>query len=459
MAEVIIIGAGLTGLSAAYHLEQNNFFDYKIFEKNDRPGGLLQSIEVDGFTFDHTGHLLHINDAYFKSFLDTIADLTNFNLIERKAAIYSHHTLTDYPFQMNLFGLPTDVIIECIEGYGNRKTTPKEPKTFVDWVLKYFGAGMGKHFFFPYNGKILAYDLTKVHPSWTGRFVPQTSMNAILKGAFEKKPESGVGYNSSFYYPKSGGIEFIIKKIASSLRNPIISKHATTAIDLNTKTVYFENGHQEQFKTLITTMPLDVLLKQTIEPSHLSVTQASKKLLCNAVLNFNLGFAQDALSDKHWIYYPEQQFPFYRMGFWHNLSPSSVKPGHSAIYGETSYLPKTTKELQVHDLLKQSINSALTHLKLNHEDIVIQHINHLKHAYVIYDQWREKNIDKLLATLQEHAILSIGRFGEWKYSSMQDAIFDGKKAADEILKNHQKAVAQTDIAMKKSSSGLKQNTL
>ena len=65
MAEVVILGAGLTGLSSAYHLEKNNFFNYKIFEKDSRPGGLLKSIKQNGFTFDYTGHLLHINDKFF----------------------------------------------------------------------------------------------------------------------------------------------------------------------------------------------------------------------------------------------------------------------------------------------------------------------------------------------------------------------------------------------------------
>lgn len=177
MADVVILGAGLSGLSTAYHLEQQGFYDYRIFEKNDRPGGLLQSATQDGFTFDHTGHLLHINDTYFKQFLTTLTQLDqDFLYIERKSAIYSHDRLSHYPYQMNLYGLPLDVLSECVEGFVKRPTSMKKPKSFSDWVLKYFGSGFAKHFFLPYNSKIFSYDMKKYTPSWTGRFVPQTTL-------------------------------------------------------------------------------------------------------------------------------------------------------------------------------------------------------------------------------------------------------------------------------------------
>lgn len=65
MAEVVIIGAGLTGISTAYHFEHYGFDDYILFEKESMPGGLCRSIMQDGFTFDYTGHLLHINNPMF----------------------------------------------------------------------------------------------------------------------------------------------------------------------------------------------------------------------------------------------------------------------------------------------------------------------------------------------------------------------------------------------------------
>lgn len=435
MAEVVILGAGLTGLSTAFHLEQLKI-DYKIFEKNDRPGGLLQSEQHEGFTFDHTGHLLHISDDYFKNFLNGIADIKkNFDLIERKSAVYSHNTLTDYPFQINLHGLPSPIIAECIEAFVKRKKSIKQPANFHEWVLKYFGAGFGKHFFFPYNSKILSYDIKKIHPSWTGRFVPQTNLEAIIQGALQ--PATGIGYNSSFYYPKVGGIEFLIRSLASQLKTPITTNHRATHIDLQQKIITFADGKTERYSTLISTMPLDYLLKNLHEPSSTLLTRGASRLECNAVINYNLCFKKTIDLDKHWIYFPEKQHPFYRLGFWHNISARSVKTGHTAIYGEVSYLPGTKSPAQLQRLIDECKKKTLDFLGFSISDIVAEKNLHLDHAYVIYNQWRHQNLAKVISRLADYSIHSIGRFGEWKYSSMQEAILDGKKMAETILKTHQ----------------------
>lgn len=433
VADVVIIGAGLTGLSTAFHLEKNNYYNYKLFEKNDRPGGLLQSVQHEGFTFDHTGHLLHISNPDFYDFLHTTSGIDNYHRVERKTGIFSHDVITDYPFQMNLFGLPTDVAVECIEGYLRRATHLKNPQNFYDWVCKYFGKGMGKHFFFPYNSKILAYNLKKVHPSWTGRFVPSTTLEAIIRGTVEKKPPSGVGYNSTFYYPKHNGIEFLVKKIVHHLKQPIHNSFEIESIDPIKKIITFTNGQTEHYNHLISTMPLNHLLSKLTNSPRSSLKQASHRLLCNAVININMGFNVPQLNNMHWIYFPEKAYPFYRLGFWHNVSPSSVPPGQTAIYGELSYIPGTMTEAQRHQKIRSTQTKILKFLGLNTTHVVTTKVLHLNHAYVIYDAWREKNLKALLSELCNHNIYSVGRYGAWKYSSMQEAFLDGKQTAQEIV--------------------------
>ena len=435
MAQVVILGAGLTGLSAAYHFEKKGFFDFKIFEKNETPGGLLRSINQDDFTFDFTGHWLHINDKYFLEFLKTIAGIENFDLINRNASIYIQKTLTNYPFQMNLAELPENIIFDSIYSFINRKKNIKKAKSFYEWVLKYFGYGMGKHFFFPYNKKILSYDIKKITPSWTGRFVPKTNLKPILKNILNKKIKSDIGYNSQFYYPKNGGIEYIIKKITTKLKTKINTNFNAESIDLKTKTIYFENGHKEKFTKLITTIPLNNLLKNLKENSNSTLKNVSKKLLCNSVINFNLGLNKENLINKHWIYFPEKKYSFYRIGFWNNIATKSAPKGYSSIYGEISYLPETKSSNQIFNLTEKSINHTLEILNLKKENIVIKKILNITHAYVIYDFWREQNLKKLLKKLEYMFIYSIGRYGEWKYSSMQEAVLDGKNISEKLLIN------------------------
>ena len=136
MKKIVIIGAGLTGLSTAYHLEKEGFFDYEIYEKENKPGGLCKSIYQDGFTFDYTGHLLHINDSYFQNLINQITNIKQFEKVIRQSFIYSHNTYTQYPFQINLYGLPKNIIVDCITEFVERKKTIGKPKTFHQWVLK-----------------------------------------------------------------------------------------------------------------------------------------------------------------------------------------------------------------------------------------------------------------------------------------------------------------------------------
>lgn len=433
MANVVILGAGLTGLSAAYHFEQAGFSDFEVFEKQDAAGGLLRSFHVDGFTFDYTGHLLHINDDYFASFINAITSIDAFLKVTRNTAIYSHGNFTNYPFQMNLHGLPNEVIYECITGYVNRSTSIRKPKNFHEWVLKYFGAGMGKHFFFPYNSKILAYDVRRVLPSWTGRFVPQTNLDAVLRGAFEKKDTRNVGYNSQFFYPKKDGIQHLINSLSNAIKAKPKLHHKVVEINVKTKTITFENGTTTRYNSLISTLPLNELLEIIKGSSHRGYGDAASRLLCNSVLNFNLGFKDKDLGDKHWVYFPENRYPFYRMGFWHNINPSSVKPGHTAIYGEVSYLGKKISNPARSRLIENSVAQALTHLTLHEQDVVVRKDLHLKYAYVIYDAWREKHLENLLKNLAHDGILSTGRYGGWKYSSMQEAVIDGKIASEQLM--------------------------
>lgn len=441
MPEIVILGAGLTGLSAAYHLEKSNFFDIAIYEKESRVGGLMRSEHCNGFTFDYTGHYLHINDQHFYDFIDEVATLNNFDNIQRNSAIYTNNTIVDYPFQMNLYGLPTQVIYECLDGYIHRTTSRKKANTFYDWVLKYFGKGFGNHFFFPYNSKLLAYPVKKIHPSWTGRFVPQTSLLNILKGALEKNPHAKIGYNSAFHYPKQGGIEFFIKKLTQKINSPIHLEHKVERIDPQKKVITFTNGQAISYNILITTIPLNNTLSMLTNSSSRPLNNLASHLLCNSVINFNLGFSTQDIGPYHWLYFPEKHYQFYRLGFWNNISKALVAPQCSGIYGELSYQPQQHSRASMQKRVDLAIKQTLAYLGLTPNNIQASLILDITHGYVTYDAWREKNIARLITTLQNKGLYSTGRFGAWKYSSMQEAYIDGKDVALQALT--QQATLQT----------------
>lgn len=431
MAKIVILGAGLTGISAAYHLEQAGFYDYALFEKEDTIGGLCRSVQQDGFTFDFTGHLLHINNDYFRSLIESVVGLNNFEQIHRRSFIYSHKTYTNYPFQIHLKGLPSPVVAECIAGFIARKKNVRNPHSFREWVLKEFGPGFGTHFFFPYQKKIFAYSIDKLTASWTGRFVPATTLTQIIDGIMHDADQTpSVGYNAQFFYPKKGGIFYWVEKLAQQLLTPVRTHHCVKKVDLKNKIVRFSNGHSEPYDHLITTIPLDRFIDCLQEMPSTTFAHARPHLLCNSVINFNLGIRRPDMTDKHWIYFPETEFPFYRLGFPHNFTANAAPPGHSSLYGECSFLKRSGKWQQ--EILQRALAHTKKLLKLDQTDIMMEKIITIPHAYVIYDAWRDRHLPDLLNRLKEYNIHSVGRYGQWKYSSMQEAVLDGKTIAQTL---------------------------
>ncbi|MGE4169059.1 MAG: NAD(P)/FAD-dependent oxidoreductase, partial [Candidatus Babeliales bacterium] len=362
------------------------------------------------------------------SYLFVVLDI--FYNIYRISFIYSLVRYSRYPYIVNLFGLPKDVIAECIEGFVARSTSLKKTRTFPEWVDKNFGTGFARHFFLPYQKKIFAYDLDDITASWTGRFVPQTSLREMILGALEDRTNDAIGYNAHFYYPKQGGIQYWILKLAQALKKPINTLYNVNTIDIKNKVIEFTNGHTQKYDILISTMPLDTLITKIKELPSTRFKTALEHLACNAVINFNLGVARNDLSEKHWIYFPEEKYPFYRIGFPHNLATSMAPEGCSSLYGEFAHIGKSHDEVQT--MLKQALAQTKKVLKIDQQDILTEKIITIPHAYVIYNTWREKYLPHLHVALHKHAVYSIGRYGEWKYASMQEAVLDGKKIVDDL---------------------------
>ncbi|MGA9530746.1 MAG: hypothetical protein WBQ73_02545, partial [Candidatus Babeliales bacterium] len=140
------------------------------------------------------------------------------------------------------------------------------------------------------------------------------------------------------------------------------------------------------------------------------------------------------LYDAHWIYYPEHSYPFYRVIFPYQLSKTVTPLHHSSLLCEYAY--RSNNPLSLHTQEKACLTHLCSLFNFTPKDIAFYQTAKLSHGYVIYDQWREQHLPNLLNTLQNLSILSTGRYGAWKYSSMQEAFIDGKDAAEWIIGKH-----------------------
>lgn len=421
----LIIGAGLAGLSTAYHFKNNN---YIIFEKDDKVGGLCKSIQKEGFTFDYTGHLLHIQNDYT---LKLAKKLLNNNLFKqkRKSAILFDNKIIPYPFQLNLYNLSAIQKKECIMGAIKAKYEYDiKPSTFKEWILKSLGTGIAKYFMFPYNEKLWGITTDKITTEWISGFVPEPNLEEIIEGALTEKIEE-IGYNAEFWYPTNGGIEKLPLAFANHVNNINLNTEVKR-INISKNSLITAYGEEFKYNNLVSSMPLTGLIN-IIDDIPEEIINASKDLKANSVIGVCLGVDRPNISDKHWLYVPEKDKIFYRIGFPSNLSDKMAPRGTSSICAEISYLGKMkfTKE----ELIQKVINDLIKCNILKKDDkILFKDVLELKYAYVIYDKNRTKNFNKIKNYLESNNIYLVGRYGLWEYSTMEQAILQGKSIAERI---------------------------
>jgi protoporphyrinogen oxidase len=431
--DCLILGGGLAGLSTAYHLEALGKLSTLVVEKNATVGGTAGTVSQDGFLFDHTGHLLHLHDEYGKKL---ILDLLGENVAthERSSWIYSRGTYTRYPYQANTYGLPDRVVEDCVVGFlktVHRPGRPLGPKpSFKAWCLKQFGPGISRHFMFPYNEKLWRLPLARLTTEWQGRFVPRPSASEVLYGALTDQKKF-FGYNASFRYPVHGGIQVLPDALLGRLPAGRVRTGCTVEkVDLAERVAVVDGLGEVAFDRLVNTMPLVDFL-DLCSPLPAAVKAARKKLRYNTVYNLNLGVARD-VSDKHWVYYPENKYPFYRVGFSHNFARANVPAGASALYLEAAR-PAGTKV----DLAKLE-NAMLAGLRasgvLKSSDKILTKLwIPIKCGYVVYDFHRTPSVARIFDDFKKRGVESIGRYGGWKYSFMEETILDGKRCAERLL--------------------------
>lgn len=424
--QIIILGAGLAGLSAAYHGKMC------VYEKDDMAGGMCVSPKTKGYTFDLGIHVLHSKNSYVLGLLQR--DLkVKFNEQKRVGRIHSFDRLTRYPFQANTFGLPIPIVKECLVSYIKAYTKKKEGVSikndnYEDWIISTFGKGVAKHFMIPYSDKFWTVPAKELTTDWLDVRIPMPTLDEVVEGALTEQNKE-FGPNAIFRYPMRNGISAIPGAFLKKGLNVTFNKRAIK-IDTKRKKIKFSDGTEQAYNILISTIPLPELVQLIDAPE--SITKAADQLKYNSILCVNLGIDRNKLTDKHWIHYPEAKYSFCRMSFLKNFSPHLTPKGKSSISAEVSYSKyrKIDKETIVDTVIKDIVKAKV--LKKSDKIEMIDVID-IKYGYVIYDHNRKKNLSKIKRYLKNKSIIVGGRYGSWEYQWMDNAILDGKRAAEEAL--------------------------
>lgn len=438
----LIVGAGLTGLSAAYHLELDGKADYLLIERDHEVGGLSRTETYAGFSFDHSIHILYTRDSYIEDLICNKLLPDNLKKETRESYCYTAGRYTEYPYQANNYGLPTKMIAKNILGlvkahWGAIADQP--PEHFEAWIYQTFGQGIAEHFMIPYNRRQWAWDLRDMDYDWIADRVPRPELATVLRGALWP-PEKKYGPNQEFWYPVTGGIEALPRAFLDAISKERIRRNTSLiAIDAFHHQATLSNGSHIFYDQLISTVPVPLLIKMLEENSvPLEIKACAAGLKHNVVHTVNIGLSGTKLGimkPMHWAYYPEEGPIFHRLSFPHNFSDWMAPLGCCSIQAEIS--ESAMRPLNRTDLVQDTLTGLVQVGLLDKHEVQsvqdggrvqVSKVVTLDPAYVIYDIKHRENIQRTLDYLKSFDIFSRGRFGEWEYYNMDHAILSGRKA-------------------------------
>ncbi|HYC32136.1 MAG TPA: FAD-dependent oxidoreductase [Gemmatimonadales bacterium] len=490
---VIVVGAGPTGLSAAYHLGTDSL----LLEQADRVGGWCRSIEDRGYTFDMAGHIMFSNDPYVHELYRLLLG-DNVHWQDREAWIFSKGVYTRYPFQGALYGLPPEVIKECIVGAiearfgslhprspatdtgssddytgperrgmfepllkagggkgrtllytGTERRRPVmhkgPPRNFEEFIYKVWGAGIARHFAIPYNRKLWAVPLDEMETSWLGGRVPLPNLEDMIEGALSPVPKP-MGPNARFGYPLRGGFQALMSGFVPHLAGQLRLNTRVTGVSPARRTVTLDDGSVVPYETLISTMPLPRLVRLLGHEAPADVREAAAALRHVSVRCVNLGVARSNLTEKHWIYYPEDTV-FHRIFVQGNASPYCNAPGGFGLTCEITYSDAKPLPCEGDALIRRCIEDChRVGIFTAEDEVEAANQVDMPVAYVVYDHARAANVERIREWLGARDIVLAGRYAEWEYYNSDHAFVAGKRAAEEAQQRRSGFLGRTRTA-------------
>lgn len=407
----LIIGAGISGLTAANYLKK----DYLLIEKENEPGGYCRTIHRGDYVWDYAGHFFHFKtDEFRRLFHENIPEQDIISQTKRTKILYKGQ-LVDYPFQTNIHQLEKQEFIDCLYDLFQRKEKT-EYSDFLDMLYGKFGKSIVEKFLKPYNEKLYACDLHQLDKDAMGRFFPYADIPQIIANM---KREQDSSYNSTFLYPRNGAGSFLDVLYRRLDATKVRLGCTLTRVDAERKLAYTDGGEEISFEYLINTAPLNHFLAMLGTDTALEL---NGRLSYNKVLVFNLGFSKKSAFKEHWIYVPDKDVNYYRIGFYDNI----LSTDKLSMYVEIGY-PKDAAVDTEQQLALTLENLKRCGIVTEDNSLIASSTILMDPAYVHIRRDTEAAIAEMKRSLAVSGIHTIGRYGGWTYCSMEDCMLEAKE--------------------------------
>ncbi|MCZ6864919.1 MAG: FAD-dependent oxidoreductase [Candidatus Dadabacteria bacterium] len=430
--KTLILGGGVTGLAAG------SVSGLKVYEAQQVPGGICSSYYLksgskeplfnrpeDGEAYRFEiggGHWIFGGDPKVLNYINSIVPTKSYS---RKSAVYfsKKELYVPYPIQNHLAYLGKDIAEQSL----NEITNAPEgvPKTMADWIEKSFGKTLTELFFAPFHELYTAGLWTEIAPQ--DAYKSPVNPAVVRQGAFDKAPPA-VGYNVTYVYPEEG-LNTLAQRMA--LKCDINYDKRVSRISIDKKEVSFSNGSGANYDNLVSTLPLN----KAMEMAGLEVDE--EPAFYTSVLVLNIGATRGSkCPDDHWLYIPDSDSRFHRVGFYSNVDvsflPRSSRKNNDrvSIYVERAYKngqKPSNKEIETYS---ESVVKELKSWGFIQEAETV-HPTWIDVAYTWStpgSNWKELAISEL----EKHGVYQVGRYGRWIFQGIAESIEDGFSAGNAL---------------------------
>jgi protoporphyrinogen oxidase len=402
MSKVIIIGAGISGLSMAQILKNEN--DVILFEGADRPGGLIKCDRVEGSLFHRTGgHVFNTKRKEVSDWFWNFFDKDNEFIKADRNAVVSINTdlVVPYPIENHIYLLGEEVVGSVIKDLLSiSKKEAQQPNNFEEFLRYRFGETLYEIYFKPYNEKIWRMDLSNIPLSWLEGKLPMPTIEEIFFYNIKRMEEKKF-VHSSFFYPKKDGSQFLVDRLASGLNiqcNTYVNNikrngDKWTVNDIEADKIVF-CGNIKQLPAILSK---EIDIDEFIAPINELEAHGTTTVFCEIDHN-----------PYSWIYMPSKEHESHRVICTGNFSPTNNADGKMTATVEF------TDEITV-----ESIKENLAKIPFAPKYIT-HHFE--KYTYPIQNSTTREMIKSFKTKLNANNFFMTGRFADWEYYNMDAAV-------------------------------------
>jgi protoporphyrinogen oxidase len=446
---VVVIGAGPAGLTAAFQLEKDGVHS-TILEGTDQVGGISRTVERDGWRFDIGGHRFFTKVQEVEDLWHEILPDEDFLLRPRMSRIFYKGKYYDYPIKaMNaLKNLGPIEAVRCVVSYVMAQIRPpKNQEKFAGWVTARFGKRLYGHFFKSYTEKVWGMPADELPADWAAQRIKNLDLKAaVLNALTPKRNQKDItSLIEEFQYPKYGpGMMW------ETCRDKVVASGSTVHMETKVRAIRHRDGRayevvavhpdgrEETFPAdhVISSMPFTKLVKGMDPAPPPEVIDAADHTTYRDFLSVALVVPEEFAFPDNWIYIHAPEVQVGRIQNYGSWSPFMVKEGRTCLGLEYFVFEGDEMWTKSDDDLIEQAKREIAFLGLvDPAKVELGHVVRVPKAYPTYDEGYLDRIEMMRKWVESNTpnVHPVGRNGMHRYNNQDHSMYTAMLTVENIL--------------------------